>query len=123
MKKITFTLAIASMLFATTLPAFSNSLPYKAVYNFDDGRNKEMSIVSNRASGEAQVRFNASKNSEAVITVLDETGKVLLQQTSKLSSGVNNIAISKLLTLNEGTYTVSLTTNNQTYSSRLLLWK
>ncbi|MEO6721738.1 MAG: T9SS type A sorting domain-containing protein [Ferruginibacter sp.] len=123
MKKITFTLALFSTLSAITAPAFSTSLQNEAPFKFDNGKNKEMSIVSNRASGEAQVRFNSSKNGEAIITVLDEAGKVLLQQTSKLSSGVNNIGITKLLTLNEGTYTVRLTANNQTYSSRLLLWK
>jgi hypothetical protein len=123
MKKITFTLALVLTLSAITAPTFSNSLQNEAHCKFDDGKNKEMSIVSNRASGEAQVRFNATKNGEATITVLNEAGKVLLQQSNKLSSGVNNIGITNLLTLNEGTYTVRLTTNNQTYNSRLLLWK
>jgi len=123
MKKITFYLSIAFMLCVSTLPATSNNLPKASHYNFDNGKDKEISIVSNRASGEAQVRFKASKDAEATITILDEAGKVLLQQNSKVSSGVNTIAIANLLTLNEGTYTVLLVTNNQTYTTRLLLWK
>ena len=123
MKKITFYLSIAFMLCVSTLPATSNSLQKASHYSFDNGKDKEISIVSNRASGEAQVRFKSSKDAEAIVTVLDEAGKILLQQNSKLWSGVNTIAITNLLTLNEGTYTVQLVTNNQTYSTRLLLWK
>ena len=123
MKKITFYLSIAFMLCVSTLPATSNNLPTVSHYNFDNGKDKEISIVSNRASGEAQVRFKSAKDAEAIITVSDEAGKVLLQQNSKLSGGINTIAITNLLTLHEGTYTVQLVTNNQTYSTRLLLWK
>jgi hypothetical protein len=121
MKKITFYLSIAIMLCVSTLPATSNSL--STAHNFNNGKDKEMSIVSNRASGQAQVRFKSSKDAEATIIVLDDSGKILLQQNSKLSSGVNTIAITNLLTLNEGTYTVRLVANNQTYSTRLVLWK
>ena len=123
MKKITFTLSIAFMLCVSTASTFGTGLPKNSYFNIDDRKNSEMSIVSNRASGEAQVRFKATQNGEAIITVLDEAGKILLKQSSKLSTGVNNIGITNLLTLNEGSYTVRLVTNNQTYSSRLLLWK
>jgi hypothetical protein len=123
MKKITFIPVIALMLCISAAPTFGIDLFTTPYSNFDDRKNAEMSIVPDRASGEAQVRFKSTKNGDAVITVTDESGKVLLRQSSKFSAGINNISITSLLTLDEGTYTVRLVTNNQTYSSRLLLWK
>ena len=123
MKKITFTLSIALVLCVSTASTFGTDLLKNSYLNIDDRKNTEMSIVSNRASGEAQVRFKSAQNGEAIITVVDESGKVLLKQSSKITTGINNIGITNLLTLNEGSYTVRLVTNNQTYSSRLLLWK
>jgi hypothetical protein len=123
MKKITFIPVIALMLCISAAPTFGIDLFTTSYGDFDDRKNAEMSIVPDRASGEAQVRFKSTKNGEAVITVTNETGKVLLRQSSKFSAGINNIPITNLLTLDEGTYTVRLVTNNQTYSSRLLLWK
>ena len=123
MKKITFIPVIALMLCISAAPTFGIDLFTTSYGDFDDRKNAEMSIVPDRASGEAQVRFKSTKNGDAVITVTDESGKVLLRQSSKFSAGINNISITSLLTLDEGTYTVRLVTNNQTYSSRLLLWK
>ena len=122
MKKNLLSVAIIFALSACTLPAFST-------YTLDNGpvlneeKKGELSIVPNRESGEAQVRFKSNTSGEAIITVTDETGKLLLQQSNQLTSGTNNISITNLLKLNEGVYTVRLKTGSQTYSTSLLLWK
>ena len=122
MKKNLFSVAILFALCAYTLPAFSTyTLENDRVLN--EEKKGELSIVPNRESGEAQVRFKSNTSGEAIITVTDETGKLLLQQSNQLTSGTNNISITNLLKLNEGVYTVRLKTGDQTYSTSLLLWK
>ncbi|MEO6229037.1 MAG: T9SS type A sorting domain-containing protein [Ferruginibacter sp.] len=124
MKKIILTAIVFASVSIMTDAAFANSISIKA--NTDkvaNNKEKEMSIVPDRASGEAMVRFKSAKAGTASITVLDETGKIVLQQTNQLTNGINNLPVVNSLKLNEGTYTIQLVTNNQTFSSRFILWK
>lgn len=124
MKKVIITAVILVTIIVTARPSFSNSF-YNDIYSFADNGdlNKEISIVPDRTSGEAQVRFKSVKAGEASIVVLDETGKIVLQQSNLLSVGINSIPIVNILKLNEGFYTVRLITDSKTYNSRFLLWK
>lgn len=124
MKKIILTAIVFASVSIMTDAAFAHSISIttntdKVVVN----KEKEMSIVPDRASGETMVRFKSAKAGTATITVLDETGKIVLQQTNQLSNGINNLPVVNSLKLNEGTYTIQLVTNNQTFSSRFILWK
>lgn len=124
MKKIIYSTAILFAICFSIQSAFSNTLSKKAFTNNEEVVKKnEISLVSDRATGNTQVRFKAVKAGQAAITVLDEAGNIVLQQTNEVTSGVNNLPIINLLKLAEGNYTVRLIINNQTYSSKFLLWK
>ncbi len=124
MKKIILTAVVIAFVSITTNAAFANSTYIKAKTDkAANTKEKEMSIVPDRASGETMVRFKSAKAGAASITVLDESGKIVLQQTNQLTDGTNNIPVVNSLKLSEGTYTIRLVANNQTYSSRFILWK
>lgn len=124
MKKF-FTLTVLVVFGLTVQPAYSASFTNN---NFsknkdDGGKKKEISIGSDRASGDMVLRFTASKAGEASITVLNETGKIVMRQTSKVTNSANTISLKDATALPEGRYTVQLTSNNKTLSADFHIWK
>ncbi len=122
MKKFLLATAIFLIASIASQPAFSFKTDQIQVTGNDD-RNKDLSILPDRASGEMKVRFKAAKAGTATIEVADEAGKVVLKQAAQLTTGINNVPLVNSLKLNEGFYSVRLVTNNQTYSSSFLIWK
>ena len=88
-----------------------------------DWAKNEMIISPNPSSTNAQVKLKMSKAAMGDITVFDATGKVVLKQQASLLAGNNTIVINNITKLSEGYYTVRLIANNETFSSKLLIWK
>lgn len=86
-------------------------------------KEKRMAIVSSRAAGQVQVRFLSEKAGEAIITVLNEAGKMMLRQKNQITEGSNTLKINNLLSLNEGFYTITLVSQKDAFSSGFLFWK
>ncbi len=84
---------------------------------------KQLVVSPNPASYDAQVKLYADKAGVASINVFDATGKSVLQQQSNVLAGNNSIVINNVIKLGEGMYTVKLVTSNETYSSKLIIWK
>ena len=122
MKRILFSAAILAGAFLSFQPVFSYTT-FSTEHSDKGDRNKDLSIMPDRASGEMKARFKAVKAGTAALEVIDEGGKVVLQQTAQLVPGMNDVPIINSLKLNEGAYTLRLVTNNQTYNSMFLIWK
>lgn len=121
------------------IPAGSKNIFYKlAAYDQDgtmrtsnvvvvkatgDEKRKEMSIFPNPSTSHAQASFNTDKSGLANIYVFDAAGKVILQQQASVSAGNNSVTINNIVKLADGMYTVKLTVNETTYSSKLIIWK
>ncbi len=84
---------------------------------------KGMTITPNSATKDVKVIFRTDKSAEAKIIVLDESGKNVLQQDAQIAEGNNNINIDNFHSLNDGTYTIQLISNNKTYTSTFMIWK
>ena len=114
MKKIIYSLTLLSVLSLVTQPSFSNSTSKKNVIckNEHGSKKKEIKIVSNRASGDMQLRFTADKAEKVTIKIIND-----------VSGTINNIPLKNALTLAEGLYTVFLISGSETYSTSFLLWK
>lgn len=82
----------------------------------------DLTILPNAATNDVKISFNAPAVGDALIMVLDENGKKVLQQTAKINIGNNSINIDNFHTLNEGNYTIQLIINNKTHSSKFLIW-
>ncbi len=83
----------------------------------------DLTILPNAATNDVKISFNAPAVGDAIILVLNENGKKLLQQTTKINVGKNNINIDNFHSLNEGNYTIQLISNNETHSAKFLIWK
>ncbi len=125
MKKIIYSLTLLSVLSLVTQPSFSNSTSKKNVIckNEHGSKKKEIKIVSNRASGDMQLRFTADKAEKVTIKIINGAGQMVLKQLNDVSGTINNIPLKNALTLAEGLYTVFLISGSETYSTSFLLWK
>lgn len=88
-----------------------------------DFKSNEMSVMPNPASGNAQIRIKAAKASAGEITVFDASGKAVQKQQANLSAGNNTLVINNVTALSEGYYTIRLVTNDETFTTKLLIWK
>ncbi len=84
---------------------------------------KGLSIMPNAATGDIKIIFSTFQTADAKIEVIDEKGKKILGQSAALTAGTNSINVDNFHSLNEGTYTIQLTSNNETHTSKFLYWK
>lgn len=84
---------------------------------------KGMSIMPNAATKDIKIILVKDKATAATIEVIDENGKKVLQQSTQLTAGNNNINVDNFHSLDEGTYTIKLIANNETQTSKFLFWK
>lgn len=122
MKRVLLAAAILAGTVLAIQPVFSNS-GHSLNFPAKDDAGKKLSIVPDRVSGEMKVRFTADKAANATLEVVDENGKLVLQQTAHLTIGINNVPLVNSMKLKEGVYTLRLVTNNLTYNSRFMIWK
>lgn len=122
MKKIIFTLTVLAVFGSTVLPAYS-AKPTNHDFTDNGGKKKLLSIGSSRASGDLHLRFIADKAGEATITILNESGKIVLQQSNRVANRINSIPVRHATELIGGSYTVILISNNETYSTRFMILK
>jgi Secretion system C-terminal sorting domain len=83
----------------------------------------EMIISPNPSSTNAQIKINTAKASKGDISIFDAAGKVVLRQQAPLLAGNNSIILNDITTLSGGYYTVRLVANEETFTSKLLIWK
>jgi hypothetical protein len=86
-------------------------------------KGNEMIISPNPSSTNVQIKLVATKAGAGDIAVYDASGKIVLRQQAALLIGTNCIALNNITTLSEGYYTIRLTSNNEIFSSKLLIWK
>jgi choice-of-anchor A domain-containing protein len=84
-------------------------------------KGSEVSIYPNPATNYFTVKVQASKSSNAMIRVLDMRGRMVLNQSTKLTSGTNTILINDITQLTNGLYMVQLITAEKIVSSQLLI--
>ena len=84
---------------------------------------KGLTIMPNATTQDVKIIFKTDKAAAAKIIVSDENGKKVLQQDAQIVEGNNNINIDNFHTLNDGTYTIQLISNSETYTSSFMIWK
>ncbi len=125
MKKIIFTLTTLIVFSLVAQPVFSASCtndPF-SISPGNGEKKKAITLGSNRQSGEMLVRFKAKKAGEASITILNEEGKIVLQQTNQLTSSYNAIPLKNVTNLADGSYVIQMIFSNEAFATRFMLWK
>jgi methionine-rich copper-binding protein CopC len=123
MKKIIFSLTAIVMVCLAAQPAFSTSNQAENFNSKKNNKEKEITIGANRESGEMQLHFTADKAGAASITIFNESGDPVLQQTEQVKNSFNTLPLKNATRLKEGTYTVRIILNNETYTTRFMIWK
>jgi hypothetical protein len=88
-----------------------------------DWENKKLIITPNPATGNAKAKINCSKAGKGTISIYNASGLLLSTQNITVQEGNNTIILNNITLLNQGYYTVTLRINNETSSSKLLIWK
>jgi hypothetical protein len=87
-----------------------------------DSENSQLIITPNPASGSAQAKINCSKAGKGTISIYNAAGQLVSQQNISLQKGSNAILLNNITSLSQGYYTVTLRINEETKSSKLLIW-
>ena len=122
MKKLIFTLTLLCAFTFNAAFAGTHSFLNKSCIN-DGGKKKELTLGSHRASVNMLLRFNAAKAGSASITILNETGKIVGEQSSPLTKSLNTVVLKNAVALPEGAYTVRLIVNNETHTASFFIFK
>ncbi len=80
-----------------------------------------MAINPNPASNFFNVRVQATKEGNAVVRVLDMTGRVVLTNNTKLFTGSNTISFHNTQQLAAGTYSVQMLLNGEVFTEKLVI--
>ena len=104
--------ALLTVLFSTIL------IISVSAKNFDG-----IKIAPNAKTATIEVRFNAKKATEAKIVITNEEGKVVSTQVAKLVSGDNAVSLVDVSKLEEGNFTVTLTTGNEVMTTKFINFK
>src|SRR6187431_3068154 len=95
MKKIFLSFTVIAMLCFTARATFIPSINSDIFNEKYTDKKKEISIGTNRTTGEMLLKFTANKTGKAFITVLNESGEIVLQQTEKVINSINTIPLKK----------------------------
>lgn len=125
MKKIIFSFTVIAACSLTAQAVYSTSLPHQSLSGkiVDGGKKSQLSIGSSRETGFMQLRFIADKPGEASIIVLNESGKIVLQQMNHVTNSINIIPLNNATLLPGGSYTVRLISNKKTHITSFLIWE
>ncbi|MEI7736268.1 MAG: T9SS type A sorting domain-containing protein [Ferruginibacter sp.] len=87
-----------------------------------ESENRQLIITPNPASGSAQAKINCSKAGKGTIHIFNAAGQLVLQQNITVQKGSNAVLLNNITLLTPGYYTVTLLINDETRSSKLLIW-
>ena len=73
-----------------------------------DAQVQTLKIRPNPADASTAINFNVVKNTTAEITLMDNTGKVVLSQKNKVNKGNNTLQLNGLANYSNGLYTVHI---------------
>jgi hypothetical protein len=79
--------------------------------------------IGTNGKSSVSIKFNSKKVTTAIITITSEAGVVVSTQTADVVKGDNNITLADVSKLAEGTFTISLTANGKTETTKFLNFK
>jgi hypothetical protein len=92
---------------------------FTATANNNDG----IKIAPNTKTTNIEVRLTAKKAIDATIVITNEAGVVLSTQAVKLTTGDNAIVLLDIAKLDEGNYTVTMTSGTEVMTTKFMNWK
>lgn len=90
---------------------------YSKLVSVNNENNSSITIVPNPATDKINLQISTLEAGEAIICFSDITGKRVLEMTTQLIKGINNITI-PTVAFAKGTYFVKVATGNQNFTQR-----
>lgn len=81
----------------------------------------EIAISPNPAKNIVAVTFNANKNQEVVIRLLNNLGEIILYKKVKAMSGTNTLALPEIINYATGSYLLQVLVNEEIKTGRLMI--
>jgi hypothetical protein len=79
--------------------------------------------IGTNGKSSVSVKFNSKKVTTTTITITNEAGVIVSTQTADVVKGDNNITLADVSKLAEGTFTISLTANGKTETTKFINFK
>jgi hypothetical protein len=98
--------------------SYSNTIAFKV-----DNNKPTIVIAPNPANSYFTVKITADKEADAVIKVVDITGRTIVTQKTTVLQGVNTISFNNLSNFSAGTYMVHVITNQNITTEKLVITK
>lgn len=98
--------------------SYSNTIAFKV-----DNNKPTIVIAPNPANSFFTVKITADKEADAVIKVVDITGRTIVTQKTTVLQGVNTISFNNLSNYSAGTYMVHVITNQNITTEKLVITK
>ncbi len=81
----------------------------------------EITISPNPAGNKVSVTFNANKNQEVVIRIINNLGEIMLFKSVKAVSGTNTIALPEIINYGAGIYSLQVLVNEEISTGKLMI--
>jgi hypothetical protein len=91
-----------------------------ATANSQDGNGIK---IGTNGKSSVSVKFTSKKVTSATITITNEAGVIVSTQTADVVKGDNNITLTDVSKLAEGTFTISLTANGKIETIKFINFK
>jgi Fe2+ transport system protein B len=93
------------------------------IFTTASANNFEGIKIGTTGKSSIEAKFSAIKATTATITITNQAGMTVNNQKVTLIKGDNNIALVDVAILAEGTYTITLTTDNKSVSTKFVNFK
>jgi hypothetical protein len=81
---------------------------------------KDVAVYPNPFASNIDVKYNAALAGEAIISIVDMSGRTMTSQSIYVEHGANNIAITNLSQLDKGVYILSIIQNGETTIKKMV---
>jgi hypothetical protein len=118
---IDYSVTGSNILYRLRMTSYSGKVSYSNILAFkgDDGLNSKFRIFPSAIQSDITMQFKSDFENNAVLQIVDVSGRIMYEQKVDLQPGVNNIRINGFGNINRGHYIAVLRANDVVYSQKV----
>jgi hypothetical protein len=115
---IDYSVTGSNILYRLMMTSNSGKITYSNILAFkgDDGLNSKFRIFPSAIQSDITMQFKSGHENNAVLQIVDVSGRIMYEQQVDLQAGVNNIRISGFGNMSRGHYIAVLIADDEVYS-------
>jgi hypothetical protein len=101
----------------------SGTIKYSSIVKIqrNAGIKKSISITANPINESSQLKITTDVNANAGLSIYGTNGQLVYKTERKVYTGVNNVSLNMLTTLNKGVYVISVIINGEKFNTKVVL--